>query len=98
MKTYLYFIIFSLIFSNEIWSQTETCPQNLNHPNNRIFSQIIGSDTIFREYILHIPQNYDENIPTPLVINLNDSVLVHSLHNHGLLTYFEVLLVVFAII
>lgn len=71
MKNYLYLSILTLLFTNEVWSQTETCLQNLNHPDNHIISQVVGSDTIFREYILHIPENYDENTPTPFLINLH---------------------------
>ncbi|MEM9548432.1 MAG: PHB depolymerase family esterase [Bacteroidota bacterium] len=52
-------------------AQTETCLHNANHPNLRILSQETVTETIFREYIIYIPQNYEENIPTPLVINMH---------------------------
>ena len=57
--------------SIELWSQKETCKQNLSDPDNHIISQVINSDTISREFILHLPQNYDENKPTPLIINMH---------------------------
>ena len=65
MKYYIYLTIITLLFSVEAQSQTETCPQNLNHPDNRIISQVIGTDTILREYILKVPNNYDINKPNP---------------------------------
>jgi len=71
MKYYLSLFILSLLVSTKIWSQTETCTQNLSDPNNYKISQIIDSDTIFREFILQVPQNYNENIPTPLIINMH---------------------------
>lgn len=52
-------------------SQTETCLQNLNDPNLKTIKQASSGDTIIREYILHIPTNYDSETASPLVINLH---------------------------
>lgn len=52
-------------------SQTETCLQNLNDPNLKTIQQLSSGDTITREYILHIPLNYNSEIAAPLVINLH---------------------------
>lgn len=71
MKYYQSLIILSLLVSTKILSQTETCTQNLSDPNKYTISQVVDSDTIFREFILQVPQNYDENIPTPLIINMH---------------------------
>ncbi len=71
MKYYLSLVIFFSFLSTQIRSQTEICAQNLSNPNNFKISQIIDSDTIFREFILQVPQNYNENIPTPLIINMH---------------------------
>lgn len=53
------------------WSQTQSCLQNLDHPDNRVLSQTIGQDLIQREYILKIPTDYDHEDATPLLINLH---------------------------
>ncbi len=71
MKFSLYLSIFVLMLSTEAWSQTQNCTQNQNDPNNHIISQVVGSETITREYILYIPENYDESTSTPLVINMH---------------------------
>lgn len=71
MKVYFYVIILLISMMSEAKSQTETCLQNLNDPDLRNISQVIGTETITREYILHLPSNYDENIPTPLIINMH---------------------------
>ncbi len=69
---YKYFATISfLVISQLLLSQTETCPQNLNHPDNHIITQVIGTDTIYREYILKVPTSYQEDIPTALVFNLH---------------------------
>lgn len=52
-------------------SQTESCLQNLDHPGYKSISQISSSDTITREYILHIPTNYNIENASPLIINLH---------------------------
>lgn len=60
-----------VLLSAPIFSQTETCLYNLDHPNLRTMIQVSSPDTIFREYILHIPANYNADIATPLIINLH---------------------------
>lgn len=71
MKHQISLILLLILCSNIVSAQTETCLQNLNHPDNRIISQVVASETINREYILYIPQNYNDNIATPLVINMH---------------------------
>ncbi len=71
MKFNLYLLIFSLHLMTEISAQTETCLHNANDPNLHKISQVVGAETISREYILHVPQNYDASIPSPLIINLH---------------------------
>lgn len=71
MKFNLYQFIFYLLLATNIFGQTETCPDNPNDPNIYYVSQVVGTDTIIRECVLHVPQNYDESIPSPLIINLH---------------------------
>ena len=54
---------------NGISAQTQNCLQNVNHPGFNSMSQVIGSETILREYILYVPSSYDANTPTPLIIS-----------------------------
>lgn len=71
MKYTLHSTILLLLFVNQLWSQTENCLENLDNPNNRSITQVVGLDTFYREYILDVPSGYDENVPTPLVINFH---------------------------
>ncbi len=64
-------LFFVILFSSNLFSQIQTCPQNANHPGYQTLIQVIGSDTIVREYILHIPADYDENVGTSLVVNMH---------------------------
>jgi len=67
----IFTIILIAFFSSSIFCQTQTCLQNLNHPGYKSISQVTSSETIVREYILHIPTNYNVENSTPLVINLH---------------------------
>lgn len=69
MKKILIFL-FTFVIS-PIFSQTETCLGNQNHPGYRTIVQNNSSGSITREYILHVPSNYDNASPTPLVINMH---------------------------
>ena len=60
-----------VFFNPFVFGQTQGCLQNLNHPGYNTISQVTSSETIVREYILHIPKNYDSESPTPIVINLH---------------------------
>ncbi len=71
MKPLFIAIFLILLIAIPATSQTETCLQNLVNPDIRILSQVINDDTILREYIIKIPSNYNENISTPLVINMH---------------------------
>ena len=44
------------------------CEMNNDHPGYRMMTQNINENLITREYILHVPNNYDENENYPLVI------------------------------
>lgn len=61
-------LVFLLIYGT---SHSQTCQQNVNHPGYKTVSQTISGTTIEREYILHVPETYDEVKPTPLVINMH---------------------------
>lgn len=50
---------------------SQACQQNQNHPGYKILSQVITSETITREFILHIPTNYDATLASPLLINMH---------------------------
>jgi len=52
-------------------SQTQSCLQNSNDPDLRTITQVNSTNTIVREYILKIPDNYDSSVPSPLLINLH---------------------------
>ncbi len=60
-----------ILFSSSLFSQTPTCLQNANHPGYQTLIQVIGADTIVREYILHVPAEYDENSGSSLVVNMH---------------------------
>lgn len=60
------FFAFSCI---SVFSQTQNCTQNINHPGFNSMEQVTGSGTINREYILYVPSSYNPDNPTPLVIN-----------------------------
>lgn len=47
---------------------SQVCIQNSNHPDYQTIEQVLSTETIIREYILHIPADYDNNNPSPLVI------------------------------
>lgn len=63
-------LFFSFLF---ISSNTfcQTCLLNLDHPGYSTLSQVSSGDTLTREYILHIPTNYNSNQETPLIINMH---------------------------
>jgi len=63
-------ILLFAFFTIPLFSQ-QTCTQNANHPGYRTVTQVSGSNTIVREYILYVPANYDMNTPTPLLINMH---------------------------
>lgn len=68
---FLRLIIFCALFLSvrALSAQTQNCLQNVNHPGFNSMSQVIGSDTILREYVLYVPSSYDANTPTPLIIS-----------------------------
>lgn len=45
-----------------------TCVENCEHPGYRMMSQEVDGELFTREYILHVPPNYDESQDYPLVI------------------------------
>ncbi len=47
------------------------CPDNIASDGFNILVQVVGTETITREFILYVPQNYDENQATPLVLNFH---------------------------
>ncbi len=53
------------------FTQTETCMQNLNHPNLHTLDQVTADGTIMREYILYVSANYDPSLSSPLIINMH---------------------------
>ena len=63
--------VVSVFFTFSLIAQTQNCLQNINHPGFNSMFQVLGSDTIFREYILHEPASYDATTSTPLLINLH---------------------------
>ena len=63
--------VVSMFFTFSMIAQTQNCLQNINHPGFNSMFQVVGSDTIFREYILHVPASYDATTSTPLLINLH---------------------------
>lgn len=69
MSTRFVSFILCFLWSSSLFSQTQNCFENLDHPGFNSMVQVIDGDTIYREYILHIPANYDPNIPTALLIN-----------------------------
>jgi len=69
MKLRLVFTLL-LIFIGSL-SFGQTCQQNANHPGYKTVTQTVSGTTIEREYILHVPENYDVEKPTPLVINMH---------------------------
>lgn len=71
MKTFLLSISLILSIVVDATSQTRNCLQNLNDPDIRFLSQVIDSDTIFREYIIKVPINYNDNSSVPLIINMH---------------------------
>lgn len=71
MKKRWTLILTILALSSFIAAQTESCLQNQSHPNYHSITQISQTDTIVREYILHIPENYDNTVASPLVINFH---------------------------
>lgn len=63
-----------VIFFNVLpgFGQKESCTdQNSAHLGYRTIEQSIDQETVTREYILYVPENYDSNIETPLVINFH---------------------------
>ena len=54
-----------LLAALPVLSQEDPCPENKNHTGYKEFTD--GGVT--REYILYVPASYDENNPTPLLIN-----------------------------
>jgi len=71
MKNCLSSFILTVLISTSLSSQTQTCSQNIDDLNLQTMTQVVGSETITREYILHIPTDYDETSPTPLIINMH---------------------------
>ncbi len=71
MKIYSTIILILGLCTSKAFCQTQSCLQNANHPNQRTITQVTSTETIVREYILRIPQSYDENIASPLLINLH---------------------------
>lgn len=71
MNNHYILSFFFLFFTLNLSAQTETCLHNLNDANIHNISQVVDGVTFQREYILHIPSNYDASNPTPLVINLH---------------------------
>ena len=45
-----------------------TCVENCDHPGYRLMTQDDAGTIYTREYILHVPSNYDQNQSYPLVI------------------------------
>ncbi len=70
VKNFTIFCLFFL-FCIPLFCQTQTCLQNLDHPNYHSIEQLTSTETIVREYILHIPSTYNAETATPLVINLH---------------------------
>lgn len=71
--TIFYFVFLGafLLRALPIYSQINNCTDNQNHPNYETITQVVGAETIVREYILYIPENYDANVAAPLVINMH---------------------------
>ena len=103
MKFYLNLSLMVIICSFESSAQTETCLRNLNNSDNRVISQTVNSEMILREYILKIPENYDENTPTSLLINLHGfgdcasdySELIEDFYNFKAIANEEKIIVVY---
>jgi len=64
------FLLFTVMVIT-VFGQTQTCPQNVNHPALKSIVQESSTGTIIREYILNVPTGYDEEVASPLVLNLH---------------------------
>ena len=64
------FLLFTVMVIT-VFGQTQTCPQNVNHPGLKSIVQESSTGTIIREYILNVPTGYDEEVASPLVLNLH---------------------------
>ena len=71
MQRQIILSVVSVFFTFSAIAQTQNCFQNINHPGFNSMFQVVGSDTIFREYILHEPASYDASTSTPLLINFH---------------------------
>jgi len=61
-----------LALSFSLSSQTNPdCPGNAATDGFNVLVQVVGGQTITREYILYLPENYDSNQETPVVINFH---------------------------
>ena len=57
--------------SSSVFCQNNSCQQNQSHPGYKTVIQETSSETLIREYILYIPENYNEAKPSALLINLH---------------------------
>ncbi len=71
MNNILALLISMTLSVSTIFGQTQTCLENLDHPSFHSLGQSSSSEDLKREYILYIPENYDENLPSPLVIAMH---------------------------
>lgn len=60
-----------LFFSFSVFSQKGSCEENVDHPDYRSIEEISSGGAIIREYLLYIPENYDAEKETPLIINMH---------------------------
>ena len=54
-----------------VFCQSLQCLQNVDHPGYEIIIQTTPTETFTREYIMHIPENHNNENPSPLIINLH---------------------------
>lgn len=71
MKNYMASAFFLLSISTITFGQVlsdSTCVENCEHPGYRLMSQEVENELLTREYILHVPFNYNADVNYPLVI------------------------------
>ena len=60
-----------------------TCAINCEDAGYRLMTQVIDGETITREYIIHVPSNYQEgdNLPLVIVYHGFDGCVLHGGRN-----------------
>ena len=71
MKKYINGVVFLFSIVAVSFGQVQsdsTCVENCEHPGYRLMSQEVDNELLTREYILHVPANYNADGDYPLVI------------------------------